>query len=289
MKTYISSMSNMYANALTQNGMLFDIAMQITGKFRSITPEAIRSDSRIIKILRYCVAPSISQMKFGQLFGLSSTDPFEREKVVSGARVRELISVAPKIADFVADHFDRTRFIWIDERLSQEQLELSYRYAKNWTCALIADQNAQTEYRNWRKTLQETRIEHAVIALGYVRSDYSGDIRNRTDINVGTFTKERRVHGRTVQKADMIVHSKNGQRLILIEAKAIGVELDAYKRVKECCDKASDWKNNKGLVDLKIVAVVAGFLSETNIETLQKSGVSVVWEHDIAAIEKFLA
>ena len=122
----------------------------------------------------------------------------------------------------------------------------------------------------------------------------------KSDINVGTYSKERRVKGSTIQKADIIVHQRNGERLVLVEAKAIGVELDAYKRVKECCDKARDWGANADLSStvnpknpklgkVKVVAVVAGFLTTTNVATLQASGVDVVWEHDIESISKVLS
>lgn len=60
MRTYLDSMRAMYENALQQNGELYDIARIVTKDFRKITAEAIASDSRIIKILRYAIAPSIS-------------------------------------------------------------------------------------------------------------------------------------------------------------------------------------------------------------------------------------
>ena len=63
MKTYVNSMHAIYENAVLQNGEIFDIASAETRAFTQITPAAIISDSRIIKILRYCLAPSISQIQ----------------------------------------------------------------------------------------------------------------------------------------------------------------------------------------------------------------------------------
>ena len=72
MHTYITSMRAMYENAILQNGEIYDFTFQVTQGFTNITAEAILADSRIVRILRYAVAPSISQMKFGQLFGRRS-------------------------------------------------------------------------------------------------------------------------------------------------------------------------------------------------------------------------
>jgi hypothetical protein len=286
MKAYIEQMDGLYRTHLAHNGVLFDIAAGLTDHFRGITAESIVEDSRVIKIGRYCVAPSISQMKFGQFFGLASTEPFEAEKLTSGAKFDQLKRLAPRIADFINANLDRSRFAWLDRRLTKAELALAFRYARSWTCSLIADQNAQTSYRTWRKTAQENRIELALIELGYLKSGYRGDVTSKSDINVGSYSKERRVRGRTVQKADLVVHQRSGKRLVLIEAKAIGVELDAYKRVKECCDKAGDWKTNSRLGKPLVAAVVAGFLTETNVRTLQAAGVHVIWEHDLGKISE---
>lgn len=288
MKAYIEQMDGLYRTHVKQNGLLFDIAARLTDQFRLITAKSILEDSRVIKICRYCVAPSISQMKFGQFFELASTEPFEAEKLTGGIKLEQLKRLAPRIAVFVNAHLDRTRFAWLDRRLTGKELALALRYARSWTCSLIADQNAQTSYRTWRKTAQENRIEQALIQLGYLKSGYRGDVTSKSDINVGSYSKERRVKGRTVQKADLVVHQRSGKRLILIEAKAIGVELDAYKRVKECCDKAGDWKTNPRLGTPLVAAVVAGFLTETNVKTLQAAGVHVIWEHDLGKISEIV-
>jgi len=288
MRAYIEQMDGLYRTHLEQNGLLFDIAARLTDQFHRVTAKSILEDSRVIKICRYCVAPSISQMKFGQFFEVASTEPFEAEKLTGGARLEQLKRLAPRIAEFVNEHLDRTRFAWLDTRLTKDELALAQRYARSWTCSLIADQNAQTSYRTWRRTAQENRIEQALIQLGYLKSGHRGDVTSKSDINVGSYSKERRVKGRTIQKADLVVHQRNGKRLILIEAKAIGVELDAYKRVKECCDKAGDWKSNPRLGTPLVAAVVAGFLTETNVRTLQAAGVHVIWEHDLGKISEIV-
>ena len=68
MRMYLGAMRAMYENAVKQNGEIYDTAFTLTKGFSSITDGAVLEDSRIIKVLRYAVAPSISQMKFGQIF-----------------------------------------------------------------------------------------------------------------------------------------------------------------------------------------------------------------------------
>ena len=102
MRVYLDSMKTMYGNALLQNGEIYDIAVGLTDDFAQISPEAILADSRIIKVLRYAMAPSISQMKFGQLFGLSSIDKYENERLSSQtAKHESLITIAPRIASLL--------------------------------------------------------------------------------------------------------------------------------------------------------------------------------------------
>jgi hypothetical protein len=288
MQTYLGSIKAVYSNVLLQNAEIYDIASRLTKGFRSIDAVAILADSRIIKVLRYAVAPSISQMKLGQLFDKRTVKHYEDDKLVAGsATYRELSRIAGKLASFAAEHLDRVRFPWVTgARVSD--MALAEEYAKNWTCSLAADQNAETKYRNWRKNQQELSIADTLVTLGYTRSSYAGVISAATDVNLGEFTAERKVKGRTVQKADFAVRSKKNGKLVLIEAKAVGVELDATKRIKECCDKSNDWRRSRALANPYIVAVIAGFFTPTVIGNLRASKVKVVWEHRLADLDEVL-
>jgi len=290
MQVYLDSMKAMYQNALLQNGEIYDIAMELTSGFASISHKGILQDSRIIKILRYAIAPSISQMKFGQFFGISSIGKFENDKLTTGtAKYCQLKRIAKDIAAFARENLDSQRFLWLsaDEGELCNQ-DLAERYAKNWTCSIAADQNAQTRYRNWRKDQQEHSIASELVRLGYTKSTYGGVVSARTDINLGEYTQEVHVQGRTRQKADLVVRSKKSKRLVLIEAKAVGVEIDSIKRIKECCDKSGDWRSSKKLGSPTVVAVIAGFFNETGLANLRASKIKVVWEHRLSDLSRLL-
>lgn len=290
MRTYLNSMKAMYENALAQNGELYDIARESTNNFQNITAAAICADSRIIKILRYAIAPSISQMKFGQFFGMGSIDKFENDRLeTKTAKYDALYKIAPQIAQFATQNLDHNRFLWVREDAGKitNQL-LASQYAKGWTCSIAADQNAQTRYRNWRKNLQEHAIATELVELGYTKSSFSGIVRQKTDIKIGEFTQELRVQGRTRQKADLIARSKKTKQLVLIEAKAVGVEIDSTKRIKECCDKANDWRASQALDNPVAATVIAGFFNRTGIQNLLASEIHVVWEHRLKDLGEML-
>lgn len=289
MRVYLGSMKAMYENALLQNREIYDIASKLTNDFTRITPEAILEDSRIIKILRYAIAPSISQMKFGQLFSLTSSDKYEDNRLMpTTAKYTKLTEIASKIAEFSTQNLDRARFIWLAESISDSEYTLATEYAKKWACSILADQNAQTRYRNWRKDQQEYAIASKVMSLGYTKSDFIGIVSKKTDINLGEYTQEIKVQGRTRQKADLVVRSKKSKKIVLIEAKAVGVEIDSTKRIKEYCDKANDWQSSRSLDNPVVVAIIAGFFNPNGIKNLQASGIQVIWEHRLADLAGIL-
>lgn len=289
MQKYLDSLTGLYKTSLLQNSEIYDIASAHTNQFFDISAESILRDSRIIKVLRYAIAPSISQMKFGQFFGMNSIDKFERDRVTIGTKKYcDLQHIASEMASFIGKNLDRKRFAWLDSP-DMDCIDLAHSYAKNWTCSIAADQNAQTKYRNWRKDQQEHAIASQLVAMGYTKSSYKGVINAYTDINIGEYTQELRVRGRTLQKADLIARSKRKtKRLVLIEAKAVGVELDSTKRIKECCDKSSDWRSSAALNEPKVAVVIAGFFNPKGIQNLRASEIEVVWEHRLSDLERLL-
>lgn len=229
-------------------------------------------------------------MKFGQFFSINSIDKDEKNKLSStNTKYRELEKIAQSIAQFASEKLDRTRFIWVDQVISDSERALATEYARKWTCSLVSDQNAQTHYRNWRRDKQENAIASAIVNLGYTKSSFTGIVSKKTDINLGEYTQEIRVEGRTRQKADLVVRSKKSKKIVCIEAKAVGVEIDSTKRIKECCDKANDWRSSNSLEQPVVVAVIAGFFNLTGIQNLQASGIKVIWEHRLSDLAEVLS
>jgi hypothetical protein len=111
---YLSEMDRLYGDAIAHNGEIYEIAERLTKGFTAVTADAIIEDSRILGILRYCIAPSISQMKFGQVFSNCPAAAYESNRVCRGPHYNRLLRDAPEIAAFITAHLDRSRFIWLN-------------------------------------------------------------------------------------------------------------------------------------------------------------------------------
>ncbi len=268
----------LYNDCETQCDNLFDITMEKTDSFRNISPDVLVEDSRIIKVLRYCMLPVISQMKLGQLVDLSSTKDFEDARITNGEKYRKLVTIAPKLCHLFNEYMDWQRFLWLQTEMPEDQFALASEYAKKWTCSLIANQNSNTAFRNWRKELQETSAVNQAVRAGYTSVATRRIITNINDILPGQYSRECRVQGRNVQKADIVVRLKHSNKLLLIEAKAIGVRIDAFKRIKECREKFDDWKQTFG-DSVEVGVVLSGFIPEREYLSLVEEGAHVFWEH----------
>ena len=268
----------LYADCSTQCENLFDITMAATNGFTRITPDILIEDSRIIKVLRYCMLPVISQMKLGQLVGIDTTGVFEENIVSSAVQLRKLHEAAPRLCQLFINYMDYQRFIWLQTELNHSQYDLAVEYAKKWTCSLIANQNSNTAFRNWRKELQESSTAQQAVEAGYTSVMTRRIITSINDILPGQYSRECRIQGRNVQKADIVVRLNHSRKLLLIEAKAIGVRIDAFKRIKECREKFDDWKQTFGS-QVEVGVMLSGFMPEREVQSLLDEGAHVFWEH----------
>ena len=284
---FFNMSKKLYADAVVQSSELYDIAATFTNDFKLITSEALLKDSRIIKILRYCIIPSLSQMKLGQIIGLGTVNQFESQKIVNNNMLDLLSKHVDRLAGLFNDNLDHQRFLWLNVELNQQQIDLARDYARKWTCSLISDQNSSTAFRNWRKDLQEAEVMKCIVEGGYTQINKQKIIISTTDLLPGQFSRECRVQGRTIQKADFAIRLKKSKKLLLIEAKAIGVRIDAFKRMKECREKADDWKSHFG-DNIIAGAIIAGFIPANQVESLLNNNLKVFWEHHLEFLQKFI-
>jgi hypothetical protein len=283
MKLFFEKMRTLYRASFAETSDLYDRAFQLTQGFRKISEEAVVADTRIIKILRYIMEPALSQMKLGQLVDLSSTSQLEESAQPAKAGLSETRLIARKIAGLVTKNVERNRFPWLDApaRENEHLLEM----AKAWTCSLAANQNAATDFRNERKEIQEEKAVAAIKAAGYKEAAHRVEITKAADLACGYFSRECKIVGRSKQKADLAVRTNRG-RLLLLEAKAIGVRVDSFKRIKECREKAGDWRQSISSIDAGVV--IAGFVDPSQLVSLENDGILVFWEHRIERLTHHL-
>jgi hypothetical protein len=276
---------------------LYDETIRVTSNLTSITPEIIQANPRIIKVLRYCLTPVISQMRLGQMIGLGSTEGFEEQRKVPDAEQ------AGNLARWFNANLDRERFPWTSGPVTWGNAErtIAEQYAKLWTVSLVSNQNAATKYRNQRKERQEAAIAAALNGIGLTFQDRlsptprgqrrprSGGIHFPSDVAPRSYVKEKKIlaGSEKKQKSDLTARPTEDERLYCIEAKAVGIRIDSTKRLKELNDKYTDWA--KSSLAVTTVGVLAGFYNDLElIATIKKRGIPIFFEHDLSHFTEFL-
>lgn len=275
----MAELPRIYGEALHAAYGLYDIAAGASNDFRSTSPDALIADPRIVKIFRFLTAPPTSQKKLGQIIGTGSTEAFEAGRALS----RE---PAERIMQFIHAHVDPLRFPWLTHDLPDDELDVALRYARDWTCSLIAGENADTEWRNWRKRRQEAAIRAIIESQGFTLDRHRDVIRRVADLPTGHYSVERQVAGRPTQKADFSVGLSNG-KLVAVEAKAVGVKIDSTKRMKEIRNKHTAWNTEFGR-QIEVCAILAGWIPTNEIESLRDEGIHFFWEHQLEVFAEFL-
>lgn len=269
---FLSKIREFYEEEFEKSAKLFDHIAEETDNFRRIGQEIIREEPNVVKIFRYLVQPPISQMKFGQFADVNSTNSYEEEDPTTPQK-----KTAERMATFVEENIDKRKVPWLYEDVDEQAaLERSRR----WTCDIIAQSEAKTRYRNWRKDIQEEKVANMLDQAGLDYVDFSTTFDSQSTLPNGAFTRETKVDvtGSSRQKADFIIKTESGDT-IFMEAKAIGVKLDSYKRIKEIRNKAADWQ--KTYPESHVCATLSGWIPVGQIESLLEDDIDVFWEHQL--------
>jgi hypothetical protein len=276
---------------------LYDETIAATSNLTSITSEVIQAHPRIIKILRYCLSPVISQMRLGQIMGLGTTEGFEEQGRTPDS------TQAESLVQWFTTNLDRERFPWTIGEVTWTKGEraVAELYAKLWTVSLISNQNTATKYRNQRKERQEKAIADALQGIGLTfqprlcpaprgqKRPRSGGIHFRSDVAPRSFVKEKKIlaGSEKKQKSDLTARPTDDERLFCVEAKAVGIRIDSTKRLKELNDKFTDWARSS--LPITTVGVIAGFYNDLElIATIKKRGIPIFFEHDLSPLTEFL-
>jgi hypothetical protein len=308
-KIYMSLTLSLFQELQRPNQERFDQLMQATASLTVITRQVLQVNPGLVKILRYCLAPVISQMRLGQIIGLGTTDSFEERQATPTDEQ------ADRLSRWFNDYLDRDRFPWLaNPKVSPTERRISESFAKLWTVSLLSNQNTATKYRTQRKERQEKAIAEVLQAMGLkfqallgppappprtrrkpgdpphpkVAAKLGG-ITNVHDVRVGHFVKEQKILGGSQknQKADITVRPSVEELLFCIEAKAVGIKIDSTKRLKELNDKCTDW--NGSALPVQTIGVCAGmFNSSELIATIKLRGVPIFFEHALDKLADFL-
>jgi hypothetical protein len=275
---FLNQIREFYANELEEHKKLYDFVADHTNNFQDFDAGIIREEPNVVKILRYLVKPPISQMKFGQFNGVGSTGNYEDDDPSTPSK-----AVAKQMADFMQNNMDERKVPWLYRDIDvDEWIDVS----RDWTCDIIAQSEAATRYRNWRKDIQEDEVAETMKEAGLRRVSRSSTISNIDDLPAGTFVSETKVAcPGDDQKADFVARPAKDE-ILFLEAKAVGVKIDSYKRVKEIRNKESDWRS--GFPEARVGAAVAGWIPASQIETLLGDDIDVFFEHRLDVLRDYL-
>jgi len=175
---------------------------------------------------------------------------------------------------------------WLHENVQDEDYELEQ--SREWVCDIIAQSEAKTRYRNWRKDVQEEKVAETMMEAGLEKVSRSSVLESKDDIPTGSFVPETKVavSGGDNQKADFVARKRDGG-LVFIEAKAIGVKIDSYKRIKEIRNKESDWRST--YPDADVGAALSGWIPESQIDTLLNDNITIFWEHRLDTLHNYFS
>lgn len=276
---FLNQIREFYDDELEKNKELYNYVAEHTNNFRQFSAEVIREEPNVVKILRYLVQPPISQMKFGQFCGVSSTSNYEDEDSPSTPQK----DTAQQMADFMESNIDQRKVPWLFKDVDEDEwLEQS----RDWTCDIIAQSEANTRYRNWRKDIQEEKVANTMEEAGLTKSSHTGTVADLDDVPVGTYISETKVQcPGDDQKADFVARPSE-EDIVFVEAKAVGVKIDSYKRVKEIRNKETDW--HASFPNAHVGAAVAGWIPVSQIETLLGDDIKVFWEHRLNSLKDYL-
>lgn len=275
---FLNQIREFYEDELEKNKELYDFVADHTNNFRDFDAQIIREEPNVVKILRYLVKPPISQMKFGQFNGVGSTTNYEGDDPSTPAK-----ATAQEMAKFMEENMDERKVPWLFRDVDvDEWIDVS----RDWTCDIIAQSEANTRYRNWRKDVQEDKVAEAMQEAGLRHVSRSSTISDIDDLPAGTFVSETKVAcPGDDQKADFVARLAKDE-ILFLEAKAIGVKIDSYKRIKEIRNKESDWR--AGFPNAKVGAAVAGWIPDSQIETLLGDDIEVFWEHRLDSLQDYI-
>lgn len=236
-------------------------------------PEAVRKillDEGMFDALRYMAGPPVSSDDLGVLV---SRDV----KGINKTLIRKSDDLAKDVLRLICKLADPVRLPWIGKSRAPTRREL--RDAVAATAVLHATQSLQTERRGFGKTVEHL-LESRLIDLGFHRAAAPTKGRVTAPAHHPVypgFYGECTVYGR---KVDLLIPLKNG-RIIALEAKDSSSALNSVKRLNNDTAAKAQHYAVEGGKNIVSVALLSGVFKFENLLRAQRSGLFLVWSHDM--------
>jgi hypothetical protein len=241
-----------------------------TDDLRTITTSVVETRSGLGETARYLAAPPISADDLKTLAGLGSASGPEY--------FAEMLKV-------ISSSLDPVRFPWLFDGAGRDPTSAELELAQKWTAGLLAAQKAVTGRRSAAARRQEQAVENLMLGAPlHLEKVRARDIPSpREFLAPGEFCRQSKV-GTT--RADFTIGLRD--RLVLIECKSSNSEVNSYKRLNhEVGNKAASWRRSFGEAVVP-AALLAGVFKLENLESAQRAGVAIFWEHDPESLVEFV-
>ncbi len=177
---------------------------------------------------------------------------------------------------------DPYRFPWVVEKRAPTDAEKSA--ALLASAVLLAAQRMSTARRGDGKSAQEAMVKDYLVEMKYK------EVPRSTVANLLDGPKSREFCGEALlagRKADVILRL-NDSRLMGIECKVSNSSTNSVKRLNDALLKANHWTKQIGEGALVPTAVICGVFKVHNLVAAQEAGLTLVWQHDLAKLGKFI-
>lgn len=230
---------------------------------------AILTNKGLLEALRYLPGPPIS------------TDDLKTvaDAKLTAKNLRVDTEMVQRIVGVILDGLDRRRFPWVAE--NREPTEQEREAAVLASAALMATRKTETIRRHVGKNTQEDAVSDALEACGLTKVP-----TRRVEPGLahapapGEFCRESYLGER---KADFIIRLWD-HRMMPIECKVSNSATNSVKRLNnDAAAKAVEWRRvfGEGVVPS---AVLGGVYKLGNLESAQRTGLALFWEHDLKTL-----
>ncbi|SNZ12330.1 XamI restriction endonuclease [Natronoarchaeum philippinense] len=252
---------------------------EASNNFRDVDIDFVRENPITVRILRYLTEPILSRDKFSEYCDVGDQTLRKYEDYEDDTTPQP--NTAEKIIGTFEEFRNETLLPWLEvEQMEYHEYDEETLVKKLQTAIAynIATSEANTEYRNWRATIQHDAINDELFEAGFEKVN----VDDVDEIGPGEYVLELSVEGK---EADFAIRNRDSD-LFLVEAKMSGTEINFHKRRKEMIDDYNDWTD--GRPDSEIVAVIGGVIDTDDVERLEEVGITVFWDHELDGLSDFL-
>jgi hypothetical protein len=234
----------------------------------------VLTNPALLEALRYLAGPPISADDLKELADAS----------LAPSRLLQDEDMAKRVVDTVLLGLDRHRFPWVAE--GREPTEAERQAAAMASAALMASQRVRTVRANESKDRQEEQVKSYLREQLKMTEVAPRTIRTLRDApDPGEFCAESLFGDR---KADIVVGLYDG-RIMPVECKVSNSSTNSVKRLNnDASAKADAWIRQFGRDGTVPTAVVSGVYKVNNLIQAQRSGLTILWAHDLAPLGAFI-